>query len=707
MTGSGTGWRYVEGRPRVLVVADDERRDPLAGRIAETVDEFAVETASSVDDAVAALDDTVAVVVTTETVPGGSPADLARRVTERDPPPGVVVFAETLDEEVAGATAAGPVTLQPVTGPEPATWPVADPVAERGKGYLRRLERTTDSDALRTLFEDTETSFFLTDEAGRYLRLGPWEHGPDPDEALGKTERAVPRRVGLSETWHDATLDVVESGDAEHGRITTAGTDDQLAFETTRLPWFDDDGSVQGVVGYRRRAGDERARAERLARRVDRLEGFVEHISHDLRNPLLVADGYLDLARAGEDGALDRVADALHRMEELVDDVETLAGSDEAHATLDRTDLETVVTDVWEVTGYPTDGATLVLDVPERTVVDAPEGELRLLFENCFVNALEHAGPDVTVSVGTLDGGFYVADDGPGIPPEHRDDVTERGFTTAEDGTGVGLSVVAGVADSNNWELHITDNRLRRGDTAADPPSGPTAEGDASVSGAPAESATGDGERPGARLEFHDVMCVTEPDRTVVPGETLELTDSADVGDVEVPGESTYDASADRWTVSGEGVNIYHDQAGFHYVYTTVEGDVRIEGTVRGVEELYPFSKGGFMIRDSLDPDAAHGYVGRIASGEAEVLWQTEHDVYTRSQQFDAGSQQFDRFRLDREGSLLTCWVRRGGSWLPVDQRRVTLSDPVHVGLAVCSVTPGTSCAATFEDVTVCRLEPE
>jgi hypothetical protein len=313
----------------------------------------------------------------------------------------------------------------------------------------------------------------------------------------------------------------------------------------------------------------------------------------------------------------------------------------------------------------------------------------------------------VTVSVGTLDGGFYVADDGPGIPPEHRDDVTERGFSTAEDGTGIGLSVVAGVADSNNWELHITDNRLRRGDTAADPPSGPTTEGDASVSGAPAESATGDGERPGARLEFHDVMCVTEPDRTVAPGETLEFTDSADVGDVEVPGESTYDASADRWTVSGEGVNVYHDQVGFHYVYTTVEGDVRIEGTVTGVEELYPFSKGGFMIRDSLDPDAAHGYVGRIASGEAEVLWQTEHDVYTRSQQFDAGSQQFDRFRLDREGSLLTCWVRRGGSWLPVDQRRVTLSDPVHVGLAVCSVTPGTSCAATFEDVTVCRLEPE
>jgi|GEM_PF-376445 len=720
MTGRDTGWRYIAGQPRVLVVADEEHRDPLAGRIAETVDGFAVETASTVDDAVAALDETVAVVVTTGTVPGGSATDLSRRVTDRDPPPGVVVFAETgdgsIDDELAGATAAGPVTLQPVTGSDPATWPVADPVTERGKEYRRRLERATESDALRTLFADPETSFFLTDRDGRYLRLGPWENGPDPDEALGETERAVPRRVDLSETWHEATLDVVESGAAEYGRVTTAGTDDQLAFETTRLPLIDDDGTVSGVVGYRRRIGDQQARAERLARRVERLEGFVEHISHDIRNPLLVADGYLDLARAGEDGALDRVADALHRMEELVDDVETLAGSDEAHATLERTDLHSVVTDVWEVTGLPTDGATLVLDVPDRTVVDAPEGELRLLFENCFVNAVEHgstspdsqtrqdavehAGPDVTVQVGTFDGGFYVADDGPGIPPERRDDVTERGFTTAEDGTGVGLAVVSGVADSNDWELRITDSRSPRDETAGD-------ETGTSATDETGTSTAEDDERPGARFEFHDVMYVTDPDRTATPGETLELTDSADVGDVEVPGESTYDASADRWTVSGEGINVYRDQIGFHYVYATVEGDVRIEGTVAGVEDLYPFSKGGFMIRDSLDPDAPHGYVGRIASGEAEVLWGTEHGEYTRSQQFDAGSEQFDRFRLDREGSLVTCWVRRGGSWLPVDQRRVALSDPVHVGLAVCSVTPGESCAVTFEDVTVCRLESE
>jgi len=707
MTDPGAGRRYVEGRPRVLVVADDEHRDSLAHRADETVDGFVVETAPTADDAVAALDETVAVVVTTETVPGesaadgsvadGSVADLARRVTERDPPPGVVVFAETVDgtvgEEAARATATGPVTLQPVPGSDLSTWPVAGPVTERGEEYLRRLERAVESDVLRTLFGDPETSFFVTDEAGRYLLLGPWENGPAAEEALGETERAVSRRVDLSETWHEAVLAVVESGEAEYGRVTTTGTDDQLAFETTLLPWFDEGGSVRGVVGYRRRIGDEQTRAERLARRVERLEGFVDHISHDLRNPLLVADGYLDLARAGEDGALDRVADALDRMEELIDDVETLAGSEEANATLERTDLRTVVTDIWDVTGRPADGATLVLNVPEGTVVDAPEGELRPLFENCFVNAVEHAGPDVTVRVGTFDGGFYVADDGPGIPPELRSDVTERGFTTAEDGTGIGLAVVSGVAESNDWEFCITDSRPTRGGAAG---------GDARST-----ATTATDERPGACFEFHDVMFVTDPDRTVTPGEALELTDSADVGAVEIPGESTYDAGADRWTVTGEGINVYRDQIGFHYVYATVEGDVRIEGTIAGVEEVYPFSKGGFMIRDSLVPDAAHGYVGRIASGEAEVLWGTEHGAHTRSQQFDAGGERLDRFRIDREGSLVTCWAQRGGTWLPVDQRHVSLSDPVHVGLAVCSVSPGASCAVTFEDVSVCRLETE
>jgi len=179
------------------------------------------------------------------------------------------------------------------------------------------------------------------------------------------------------------------------------------------------------------------------------------------------------------------------------------------------------------------------------------------------------------------------------------------------------------------------------------------------------------------------------------------------VGEVTVPGESVSDVGADRWTVTCEGVNIYLDQIGFHYRYATVAGDGRIEGTLLGVEDVYPFSKGGFMVRESLDPEAAHGFLGRIASGESEVLWATGRGAPTRSQQFGNANEPVERFRLDRVGLLVTASVRHGDTWVPVDQRRVSLGERVHVGLTVCSVTPGDACSVTFEDVTVRRLDAD
>ena len=43
-------------------------------------------------------------------------------------------------------------------------------------------------------------------------------------------------------------------------------------------------------------------------------------------------------------------------------------------------------------------------------------------------------------------GGFAVADDGPGVPPEHRGLIFERGFSTTSEGPGYGLSIVADIA---------------------------------------------------------------------------------------------------------------------------------------------------------------------------------------------------------------------------------------------------------------------
>jgi signal transduction histidine kinase len=102
------------------------------------------------------------------------------------------------------------------------------------------------------------------------------------------------------------------------------------------------------------------------------------------------------------------------------------------------------------------------------------------LLENLFRNAVEHGHPDVTVRVGELDGiagdggfqrvepagrttaetthhGFFVEDDGPGIPPEEREAVIESGYSSGEGGTGLGLTIVRQIAEAHGWRVSLDE----------------------------------------------------------------------------------------------------------------------------------------------------------------------------------------------------------------------------------------------------------
>ena len=88
--------------------------------------------------------------------------------------------------------------------------------------------------------------------------------------------------------------------------------------------------------------------------------------------------------------------------------------------------------------------------------LDADPGRLQELFENLFRNAVEHAGDETTVRVGELADGFFVEDDGPGIPlPEDREAVFEHGHTTAKSGSGLGLSIVKTIANAHGWSIAV------------------------------------------------------------------------------------------------------------------------------------------------------------------------------------------------------------------------------------------------------------
>jgi len=192
-----------------------------------------------------------------------------------------------------------------------------------------------------------------------------------------------------------------------------------------------------------------------LEREKERLDEFTSIVSHDLRNPLNVAQGQTALAReTGDLDHLDAVERAHERMQTLISDLLTLARSGQHLDEIAPVSVGSLAEDCWRNT--ETHGATL--NVRTDRTVRADRTRLQQLIENLLRNAVDHGGDDVTVTVGELDDGFYVADDGPGVPEDRREDVFEAGYTTSDDGSGFGLSIVEQVAEAHGWTVTVTES---------------------------------------------------------------------------------------------------------------------------------------------------------------------------------------------------------------------------------------------------------
>ncbi|CAM2897924.1 MULTISPECIES: PAS domain S-box protein [Halobacterium] len=253
--------------------------------------------------------------------------------------------------------------------------------------------------------------------------------------------------------------DLVASGTPlESGLFVPLGGFGVLGVGATAGQTFSDtDVDLFRILGSTVAAALARATREtELQRQNERLDQFASVVAHDLRNPLSVATGFLDIvADTGELEYLDRIESAHDRMARLIDDLLTLASGESTVTDAECVDLHAVTTESW---GYvDTAEATLCVRDDLRTV-SGDGSRLTQLFENVFRNAVEHGGAAVTVTVGQLADreGFYVADDGDGIPEDERGDVLDHGVTSSDAGTGFGLSIVEDIAKAHGWAVVVT-----------------------------------------------------------------------------------------------------------------------------------------------------------------------------------------------------------------------------------------------------------
>ena len=225
---------------------------------------------------------------------------------------------------------------------------------------------------------------------------------------------------------------------------------------------------------------DEIARlAATMNEMLDRLEvasrrqrEFVANASHELQSPLAAFRAQLEVAQAHPAGtdwsqtAAD-LRDDSDRMERLVRDLLFLAREDEHAPPDDLVDLDVVVLE--ESTRLRT---SFVGNLDTAKVTGAPvrgsRDDLARLTRNLLENARNHATSEITVELsatGSL-ATLTVADDGPGVPVDHRERIFDRFYradesrTPASGGTGLGLAIARAIAERHGGSLDLQDSAV-------------------------------------------------------------------------------------------------------------------------------------------------------------------------------------------------------------------------------------------------------
>jgi len=312
-------------------------------------------------------------------------------------------------------------------------------------------------------------------------------------------DRLVGATVGEAFADHPPPASAIGDRNGTH-EITFAADGEARHFDVEIEPLIDDLGRRIGRIALVHDVTEQRRRERELERQNEQLDRFAEVLSHDLRNPLNVADGYLDIvAETGDLEHVGRIRSAHERMGELIEDVRTLVTQGQTVTETERLDLATVARSA--ASNVDMRDAEVRID-DELGVAAADENRLLQAFENLFRNTVEHgveasttheapaaapadgagaadepssAGvggsegddgdePAVTITVDRLDdttagrSGFYVADDGPGIPSDVREKIFESGYTTGEDGTGLGLAIVQNAIEAHGWRIEAADS---------------------------------------------------------------------------------------------------------------------------------------------------------------------------------------------------------------------------------------------------------
>ena len=345
-----------------------------------------------------------------------------------------------------------------------------DGAVVRIAGFTRdvteRKERERGLERYETIVEALGDPIYAIDSSGCFTFVNEAfveKMGYGREEILGQHASTVLPEADV-ERGRDAIHELLSTDDKRTAtrEITSVTADGDRIPSENHLALLPpgEDGEFRGTAGVVRDITDRKETEEELRRHNESLEEFTGLVSHDLRNPLRVINGRVELAQERcESEHLAAIESAAGRMDRIIEDLLWLAREGRDIGSLESVVVEDVVADAWELIADDAEGATLQYadGTFESTIIKADVDRLAQLLENLLRNAVEHGGEDVTVTVGPLDEGFYVEDDGSGIDDEDREKIFSAGYSTQENGVGFGLSIVKQVADAHGWEVSVVE----------------------------------------------------------------------------------------------------------------------------------------------------------------------------------------------------------------------------------------------------------
>jgi two-component system, OmpR family, sensor kinase len=221
------------------------------------------------------------------------------------------------------------------------------------------------------------------------------------------------------------------------------------------------------------------ARADREAA-LRRQREFVADASHELRTPLTSIVANLELLQAGleeseqedERAMVDSALRSSGRMTRLVGDLLLLARADTGRiGARTRCDLAEVAANAAAEIAPTVGERDLRLDIDGPPAIDGNPDELHRMVLNLLDNAVRHTPPGATIELRVRPAGeqavLEVADDGPGVPADLREQVFDRfvrgdgpADTAVGDGSGLGLAIVSAVATSHGGRAEVGQSEL-------------------------------------------------------------------------------------------------------------------------------------------------------------------------------------------------------------------------------------------------------